>query len=250
MYLSDFAGIMRLSSGLLTRIVSDRGDAGLAARGETVVYASAITEGSCGEGGTTVGVRVSRLTPTGPEELAVIPVTEFLGCFGGNLAISTDGGIYVTTPRSVWAVRAGSSPWNAATLNETIFSLAAGPGGSLYIGTSAHVRQWRPDGSLTIIAGNGDIGDSGDGGPATDAQVAFPQAMVADGDGNLVIAASLGLRVVRNGTIQWFAGDQEGASRRRLMASWRDERRSGASWASPSHRTATCISRTTNKLAS
>lgn len=48
---------------------------------------------------------------------------------------------------------------------------------------------------ITIVAGNGDIGFSGDNGPATTASLGFPDGIAVDGAGNLFIADTFNHRV-------------------------------------------------------
>lgn len=50
------------------------------------------------------------------------------------------------------------------------------------------IRKLAADGSISTVAGNGTPGYSGDGGPATSAQLAYPSAVALDGAGNLYIA--------------------------------------------------------------
>ena len=45
-----------------------------------------------------------------------------------------------------------------------------------------------PSGTITTIAGTGDAGSTGDGGPAVDASLNAPAGLTIDPDGNLVIA--------------------------------------------------------------
>lgn len=52
-------------------------------------------------------------------------------------------------------------------------------------------------GLITTVAGNGEIGDDGDGGPATDAQFFTPMGVELDLDGNLYIADSFNHRIRR-----------------------------------------------------
>ena len=53
------------------------------------------------------------------------------------------------------------------------YGVAVGPDGSLYIADRANsrIRRVGPDGIITTVAGNGVSGFSGDGGPATQAQL-------------------------------------------------------------------------------
>ncbi len=80
-----------------------------------------------------------------------------------------------------------------AGLNRPL-DIALGPDGSLYIATHTHsseghrVRVVDPDGIITTIAGTETAGYSGDGGPATEAELNIPSAVAIGPDGNLYIA--------------------------------------------------------------
>jgi RHS repeat-associated protein len=80
--------------------------------------------------------------------------------------------------------------------------VAVGLDGSLYIAdTSAHrVRRVDPSGIIRTVAGNGVNGFSGDGGPATQAQIWDPGGIALGTDGSLYIADSGNNRVRRIGT--------------------------------------------------
>jgi trimeric autotransporter adhesin len=81
----------------------------------------------------------------------------------------------------------------------------SGPGGDT-------VRKVDPAGTITTVAGTGEAGFSGDGGPATKAQLDFPSAVAVDREGNLYIADGLNYRirkVDRDGIITTFAGTGE-----------------------------------------
>jgi sugar lactone lactonase YvrE len=80
-----------------------------------------------------------------------------------------------------------------------------GPGGHT-------VRKVNPDGTITTMAGTGEAGFAGDGGPATKAQLNFPLAVAVDREGNLYIADAYNYRirkVDKEGTITTFAGTGE-----------------------------------------
>ncbi len=71
-------------------------------------------------------------------------------------------------------------------------------------------------GTLTVAAGNGTLGYSGDGGPAASATLSNPQGVFVDGNGNLFIADT-GNSVIRevtasNGNIQTVAGGGTGCT--------------------------------------
>src|SRR4029077_6688673 len=50
-------------------------------------------------------------------------------------------------------------------------------------------------GDIYTVAGDGTQGCSGDGGPATSAELAYPRGVAVDGAGNLVIADTLNNRI-------------------------------------------------------
>ena len=68
--------------------------------------------------------------------------------------------------------------------------VAVDKAGNLYIADTGNHRIRRVDASgiITTIAGTGEPGFSGDGGPAADAQLASPYALALDGSGNLYVA--------------------------------------------------------------
>jgi hypothetical protein len=67
-------------------------------------------------------------------------------------------------------------------------------------------------GVLTLVAGNGTPGFSGDNGPATSAQLYSPQGLAVDSASNLYIADSGNNRIrkVSNGVITTVAGNGTG----------------------------------------
>jgi hypothetical protein len=68
--------------------------------------------------------------------------------------------------------------------------LVVDPKGNLFIADTGNnrIRKVSPDGIITTIAGSGEMGFGGDGGPAIEAQFAYPVAIAIDGQGNLYIA--------------------------------------------------------------
>ena len=76
--------------------------------------------------------------------------------------------------------------------------VAVDPWGNAFIADAINHRVWRLDhatGFLTLVAGTGAAGYSGDGGPATSAQLRSPNGVVVDGSGNAFIADSANHRV-------------------------------------------------------
>ncbi len=75
---------------------------------------------------------------------------------------------------------------------------------------SSVVRRVGPDGTITTVAGNGKQGFSGDGGPATAAELFAPTGVAVDAAGNLYISDFGNNRIRRvapSGIITTFAGN-------------------------------------------
>ncbi len=89
----------------------------------------------------------------------------------------------------------------------TISAVAADSKGNVYMALreDAVVVRIDPAGQLTLIAGNGIPGDSGDNGPATLAQLTAPTALAVDAAGTVYIADSGVVRRVSNGMISSVA---------------------------------------------
>src|SRR5438874_3911092 len=108
-------------------------------------------------------------------------------------------------------------PAQAALLNGP-FDVAFDGTGNLYFSDTFNHRIRRVDarsGVITTVAGNGEGGYSGDGGPAVRASLNEPYGIAIDHAGNLFIADRLNRRVRRvdaaSGTITTLAGTGEAA---------------------------------------
>lgn len=123
---------------------------------------------------------------------------------GGQLLASTlisgvgRGGLPVLIPGQISTV-AGNGQWffqgdGVPATQAPIYlpsGLAVDGGGNLYLADSINNRVRRVDAvthTITTVAGNGNAGSAGDGGPATAAQVTSPSGIALDGAGNLYIA--------------------------------------------------------------
>ena len=71
--------------------------------------------------------------------------------------------------------------------------------GSVYIADlrNYRIRRVDRDGVITTFAGTGESGFSGDGGPAAQADLSFPQSVAVDATGNVCIADSANHRIRR-----------------------------------------------------
>ena len=84
--------------------------------------------------------------------------------------------------------------------------------GNLYIadGSGSRIRKVDAAGVISTVAGDGVLGNSGDGGPASAARLTSPSDVALDGAGNLYIADSVGNRIRKvdaAGVISTVAGD-------------------------------------------
>ena len=93
------------------------------------------------------------------------------------------------------------------------WALAGDESGNLYVAGDDHrIRRIDPEGVITTIAGTGERGYGGDGGPATEAQFINPRGLLLDGSGNVYVADTFGYRIRRidsEGVITTIAGTGE-----------------------------------------
>ena len=98
-----------------------------------------------------------------------------------------------------------------AYLTRPTCALSDGDGGVLIVEQEAHrIRRVARDGKISSFAGTGAFGFSGDGGPATLAQLNYPTFAVRDTEGNVYVSDTNNHRVRRiaaDGTISTIAGD-------------------------------------------
>ena len=111
----------------------------------------------------------------------------------------------------------GSTSFNGDGIPATQASLAypkgvaVAPDGSLYVGDANHhrIRRFVPGGTISTVAGNGNAGYGGDGGPATAATLRFPRNVAFGPDGSFFIADNNNFAVRRvspTGIITTVAG--------------------------------------------
>jgi hypothetical protein len=112
------------------------------------------------------------------------------------------------------------APATSSELCETT-DVAADAAGNLYIANAGlffsgpacdRILKVDTQGILTVVAGTGEKGFSGDGGPATEAQLNVPVWMAADREGNVYFADTFNYRIRKidtKGVISTFAGTGE-----------------------------------------
>ncbi len=119
---------------------------------------------------------------------------------------------------------AGGGPNNLPALQASLGypeSIAFDSAGNAYIAESyaSQILEVSTAGTVTVVAGNGTLGYSGDGGPATSAAINEPEGVFVDGSGNVFIADTensvIREVVASTGNIQTVVGinyDASGAS--------------------------------------
>jgi len=88
--------------------------------------------------------------------------------------------------------------------------LAVDSAGNVYYGENNSIKRASPSGAFTVVAGDGTAGFSGDGGPATSAQLHSPSGVAVDQSGAIYIADYSNGRIRKvdvHGTISTFAGN-------------------------------------------
>jgi uncharacterized protein (TIGR03437 family) len=169
---------------------------------------------------------ISTVAGGAPPPISAPALTAAIGALGG-VATDAVGNVYIVSINScvfkldkkgVLTLVAGNArpgysgdggPATSAQLSRP-FGVAVDGAGNVFIADSGNssIRKVATNGIITTVAGNGNDGFSGDGGPATSAQLSFPLGVAVDGSGNLFISDgdSRVRKVSTNGVITTVAG--------------------------------------------
>jgi trimeric autotransporter adhesin len=113
------------------------------------------------------------------------------------VAVDASGNVVVADPTQIWSVAANGTPSSLITGLTSPGGVAFASDGTLMIAdTGANViRQLSTSGVLTVIAGTGSAGFSGDGGPSLAAQLNAPAGVALGANGTILIADSANNRI-------------------------------------------------------
>ena len=150
------------------------------------------TGGYSGDGGPATSAKLS-----GPKGVGVdAGGNVFIADYGNNVIreVNASTGIITTVAGNGTSGYSGDGgPATSAKLGDPD-AVAVDAGGNVFIADlfpDSNVREVNAStGIITTVAGNGTFGYSGDGGPATSAQLSFPAGVALDAHGNVFIADS------------------------------------------------------------
>lgn len=127
--------------------------------------------------------------------------------------IASDGSIQTLAGTGVAGFSGDGGPATAAQLNQP-YGLAIDSAGALYIADlgNSRVRKIAANGTIQTLAGGGTLpaATTGQGGPATSAQLSQPRNVAVSADGSLYISdfgANQVYRVASDGTLSLIAGN-------------------------------------------
>jgi NHL repeat len=176
---------------------------------DTTIAGSYEATGETGDGGLATAATLS-----GPGGLAVDAAGDiFIADTEDNAVreIKTNGNIVLIAGNGNEGNTGNGGLATAATLDSPQ-SVAVDASGDVFIADTYNneIREVTPGGTISLFAGNGTAGYSGDNGPATAAQLTSPSGVAVDSLGNVYIADS-GNNVIRRvstgGTISTVAGN-------------------------------------------
>ena len=142
-------------------------------------------EGSGGDGGPAVDAQVS------PFHLAVGPGGEvYFDDAGRYRVIDPAGTVHAFAGTGAVGFGGDGGPAAGALFGNDIEGIAVDPSGAVYLADTGNSRIRRVDtsGTITTVAGDGQQGRAGDGGPALAASFLDPVDLAFDADGSLYVS--------------------------------------------------------------
>ncbi|GAA2657293.1 RICIN domain-containing protein [Streptomyces lunalinharesii] len=178
------------------------------ADGKICTVAGTGTEGFSGDGGPATAAQLNSPRGVAVDSTGVLYVSEYDN--RRIRKITTDGKISTVAGTGTAGSDGDGGPAASAQLSHPR-GVAVGRASDLYIADEGHhrVRRIAADGKISTVAGTGTKGFSGDGGPATAAQLDGPFGVAVDSIGTLYIAEFSNHRVRKvtaDGKISTVAG--------------------------------------------
>jgi len=134
----------------------------------------------------------------------------FLAAHASFLILSARAQVITTVAGAPWSFQGDGKPAINAPLGQ-VSSAIVDSSGNVYVSdpNNSRVMKIAPSGTLTVVAGNGLCGLSGNNGPATAAALCSPYGLALDAAGNLLIVERYANRIRKvspAGIISLFAG--------------------------------------------
>ncbi len=123
--------------------------------------------------------------------------------------VNTSGVITTIAGTGVYGFSGDGGPATLAQIREP-YAVAVDNSGNVYFTDNNRIRKINTSGIISTIAGNGNIGFSGDGGLATAATFDYPIGLAVDASGNVYVADWANNRIRKinsSGIISTFAGN-------------------------------------------
>ena len=177
------------------------------AAGQITTIAGTGTYGFSGDGGPATAAQLAY-----PTDVYLTATGELLFADSGNRRVRkiATNGIITTIAGNGTAGFGGDGGLATNASFQSPNGLALDTDGNLYIADSFNnrIRKIDTNGIITTMAGNGAFGNSGDGGPATQAAIGLPSYLTFDASGALYVTQTSGWirRIDANGTISTVAG--------------------------------------------
>jgi sugar lactone lactonase YvrE len=210
------SGVATLSAALagsgprtITASYSGNGDFLAGSSGTINTLAGNGSGGSTGDGGPATSAQLND-----PQGVAVDALGDvFIADYGNNVIreVMPDGIIRTVAGDGLAGFSGDGGPATSAKLDDPV-AVAVDASGDLFIADygNARIREVPSDGTIHTVAGTGVSGFSGDGGPATSAELGSPVDVAVDAAGDLFIA-DIGNQRIRevtpDGIIHTVAGD-------------------------------------------
>jgi sugar lactone lactonase YvrE len=176
------------------------------------------TQGYSGDGGAATSAQLNNPIGVAVDGSGNLYVMDY----GNNVIRKVTGGTItsITTRGNIGYTdlnHGDGGPALYAGFNNNTNGAAMDAAGNTYIADSNNhrIRMISPSGVITTVAGNGNAGFSGDGGPATSARLYSPNDVVVDAAGNLYIADYNNNRIRKvdtSGNIWTICGSSAGFS--------------------------------------